>query len=1396
MLKQRLAAVLALFLVSRVGPATLAADRPGPLDVEAEELRPGLVAVYRSLVDPTAVLTRIEPKPAFFLGASSPHPRLPIGPFEVTWTGVLLMREKVPVWFDALLGGAVTLEVDGVTVLQGQGATVRGQVAAKAAFERAPGLYRLVVRYRSLPGVPARLQLGWHAPTFGREPLPAWLLKHQRAELPKDAAAEQLAALGRDAVGRLGCARCHASALPAVTDPPPGPALSDIGRRVGANWLLRWLAEPARVRPGARMPALFAADRSGLVERWLLTEYLVEPPGAPRRPESVPAGDHRHGRQLFIRLGCTACHLLPDLDAAAQPDLDRQPLIGLADRFHADDLAVFLGNPHGRYPDGRMPRLPLLPTESRDLAAYLLLWSKPSAEAALEPAPTAAEVAAVQTRLKTRNRRDTAIALLRAKGCTSCHPGLGPGVPAAVPFSVSSATGCLTGRSGPRFTLDDTTRRAIRAYLAVSGRENHPSSVEDRRRLLDRAGCFRCHPHDTDRTPPLEQANSTLGGSQLESVPFQRTPRLTGLLQKYTRAYLRSAVREGVSGLRSVHYTYRMPTFGPTAGALLQALCERDGELPDDPEPPDRPVTDPTVGTVAGLELVGFQGYACVSCHVWNGQRLSESDPGAIGPDLTRVVGRIRRDWFDRFLEDPARSHPGTPMPAAFPRGQPAMLGSVLEGDRGKQKDALWSYFALGAAAPSPKPPPPVPVPAPLAGEPVVAAQIPIRLPSAGEPLESICILTGTGDLLVYDLSAGTPHTIFTGAQILRHVQGRLRWFAATGVPVSLVAEQPLLLKASEQSLLPTGRTLLGYDRLSDGVRLRWQVPFAPGEVSLTETVRFVRTGGTRRLERALTFTEIPTGATVHLCQRTPGPVRVTAVTGTAEDATTQGVHRLVLSPDARRTAAAILRIELPPAQSPPAWSGKTLIDPSRPGGELERLGYRAIAYPRPRTLSGEDRVMPGAIAVNPRDSRVFVASLKTGELFVLHDPADDGRSARFKNYAHGLFQDALAMLAEPDALYVLHRRNLTRITESRHDGQADGFDRVAALAHGTADTYDYAYGLVRDRSGAFILSYAPYAHRKLPGSGAALRLRPGRMPEAVAFGFRNPLGWCSGPQGEIFFTDNQGEWVATNKLCHLVPGRFYGFPNTAQKQTTTLPAARPAVWIPYDWARSINGVAYDDTGGKFGPFAGQFFLAELMYGGAIIRAEVEQVNGQYQGCCFPFWGKGLLGPLTLAFDPRGRLYVGSITEPGWMAQPDRGALFRLDFTGQTPFEMRSIHVQPRGFRIDFTTPVRRETATDPASYQVEHYRYEYTGAYGSPELDRTRVPVERVEVAADGRSALLHTAPLVRDRVYRISAPGVCSPQGKRLVHLTGVYTLNEIPSAAGAQPRPARADGTAPVR
>ncbi|MBO0700878.1 MAG: hypothetical protein J2P46_20955, partial [Zavarzinella sp.] len=610
--------------------------------------------------------------------------------------------------------------------------------------------------------------------------------------------------------------------------------------------------------------------------------------------------------------------------------------------------------------------------------------------------------------------------------------------------------------------------------------------------------------------------------------------------------------------------------------------------------------------------------------------------------------------------------------------------------------------------------------------------------------------------------ATGSPHALLVGGQILRNVQGRIRQFLASGTPVDGIGPTELRLLVNGKPQTPTDRTLLGYDRLPDGARVRWKLRFPATTLDVEDTLRLP---AARAFVRDVRASGLPAGSSLEL--RRP-------VAGAKGDPT----RSVVQTADKSGTAVVTFRVELAPGHSPPTWDLAPVTAPDPVEGSLVRPGYRAIAYPRPKTVSGEDRIMPGAVAVRPKDGQVFVASMKTGELFALRDPTGDGKNARFENYAHGLFQDALSMLAEDDGLYVLHRRNLTKIIESPGEGTADRFERVAALPHGVADTYDMAYGLARDKAGRFVFGYAPYANTSMPGSGGALRLEPGKPPEEVAYGMRNPLGWCAGPDGEVFFTDNQGDWVATNKLCHVAEGRYFGWPNQAQKQHTKRPMGKTAIWVPYGWARSINGVAYDSTGGKFGPFAGQFFLAELMFGGAIIRADVEKVNGVYQGACFPFWGKGLLGPLTLAFDPRGKLYVGGITEPGWMAQPDRGALFRIDYTGEVPFEVQSIHVRPHGFRLMFTAPVNPKTASDPASYRLEHYRYEYTGAYGSPELDRTAVRVERAEVAADGRSVDLTTAPLVKDRVYMITAAGVRSAKGESPVHPTGAYTLNEVPA------------------
>lgn len=179
----------------------------GPLDVESENLKPGLVAEYHSLVEQDAIVYRIDAKPSFYLGRSSAHPRIPPGRFEVIWHGVIHIQDAVPITLSAFVGGDVSVEIDGATVLIGRGETDSSEIIAKAPFQRESGNYRLTIRFRSLSSVPARLQLMWQAKSFAREPIPAWRFRHLAADVSADAQQDQLAAAGRTLAGKFGCAR-------------------------------------------------------------------------------------------------------------------------------------------------------------------------------------------------------------------------------------------------------------------------------------------------------------------------------------------------------------------------------------------------------------------------------------------------------------------------------------------------------------------------------------------------------------------------------------------------------------------------------------------------------------------------------------------------------------------------------------------------------------------------------------------------------------------------------------------------------------------------------------------------------------------------------------------------------------------------------------------------------------------------------------------------------------------------------------------------------------------------------------------------------------------------------------------------------------------------------------
>src|SRR5262249_25230857 len=160
-------------------------------------------------------------------------------------------------------------------------------------------------------------------------------------------------------------------------------------------------------------------------------------------------GDHRAGLRDFVGLGCAACHFMPDRSRAEQRDLGQVPLTGLGDRLPAAELAAFLADPQGRYPDGRMPKLPLDAATARNIQAFLLLWSKPSAVAAVE-APRPDELRDAVKRVGAEDPARAAVALMKQKGCGACHAGVDQVTPGHPVASAPGSRGCLSAKTLPR----------------------------------------------------------------------------------------------------------------------------------------------------------------------------------------------------------------------------------------------------------------------------------------------------------------------------------------------------------------------------------------------------------------------------------------------------------------------------------------------------------------------------------------------------------------------------------------------------------------------------------------------------------------------------------------------------------------------------------------------------------------------------------------------------------------------------------------------------------------------------------------------------------------------------------------------------------------------------------
>lgn len=431
--------------------------------------------------------------------------------------------------------------------------------------------------------------------------------------------------------------------------------------------------------------------------------------------------------------------------------------------------------------------------------------------------------------------------------------------------------------------------------------------------------------------------------------------------------------------------------------------------------------------------------------------------------------------------------------------------------------------------------------------------------------------------------------------------------------------------------------------------------------------------------------------------------------------------------------------------------------------------------------------------------------STRRGEVWILENPyLKNNEKPVFRKFASGL-HEALGLAYTDKGFLLSQRGELTKLQDIDGNGEADQFKAVYSWPL-SGNYHEYSYGPHIAPNGNLLvtlnLSWVGRGASLAKWRGWLLEITPNGKMTPIATGLRSPAGFAVTGQGDMFYTENQGDWVGAGRMTHLQKGTFAGnpaglkwsgepgsplsikpgdVPNTGQpmhEEIGKVPGLKlPAVWFPHGlMGVSTSDILPDTTRGGFGPFKGQMFVGDQGHS-KVMRVFLEKVNGEYQGACFPFREGFSSGVLRMRWGKDNAMFVG-MTSRGWNSTgPEPYGLQRLRWTGKMPFEMKTIKAQPDGFLIEFTLPVNPASASDPKSYEVTGFTYHYWSTYGSKAINQQSCMVHQVVLSKDRLSARLVVHGLRPGYIHEVKAAGVKSAAGLSLLHDRGYYTLNHIP-------------------
>lgn len=468
-------------------------------------------------------------------------------------------------------------------------------------------------------------------------------------------------------------------------------------------------------------------------------------------------------------------------------------------------------------------------------------------------------------------------------------------------------------------------------------------------------------------------------------------------------------------------------------------------------------------------------------------------------------------------------------------------------------------------------------------------------------------------------------------------------------------------------------------------------------------------------------------------------------------------------------------------------------------------------------TLGGkykvEDILMPagvppeiGGLAIK---SNTLYVALRRGDIIyskINKDPA----AFEWKRFASGFHNPCGMEFDGQGRLLVSQMGELTRLTDVDGDGKADLHE---ALAHwGLSGNYHETVEMCPDGNGGFYLAIGTASHngptfKWVKGEYSKIGRR-GRNFSSVqwrgwvmhytkegelkpyASGFRMHNGISRDTRGNIWTTDNQGDWKGTTPLYHVEKDNFYGHPSSLvwtpgwDKSVDPLKMGldkinamrtMPAVQLPHkEQVRSASEPITFPKSGSFGDFEDQMLVPDNN-GSRIARVMLEKVNGKYQGASTLFLDGFPLktGNNRVIFSPDEKSLFTGQTIRGWGKLSE--GLQRITYTGEMPFEIKTMSLTKKGFRLTFTQ-VPNQLAQKMSTYKMESYHYEDKWLYGSPQHDKKEHAITKV-TKVDDKTYDLEVEGLIAGKIFDLSIENDLSDiKNNTLKGRSYCYTLNQL--------------------